>query len=180
MKLLTFEEFEGITSQDPYYNNRWDYFSEVVKILGGCEFDSCLELGPKRQPLVVEADVMDCRPHIPGIKYLHDATHVPWPVGDKQYDMFVALQVWEHLGAKGEDGPKVQAFNEVRRIAKQAVLSFPLMWRCRQRGHCKNVHCEIPESTIYKWAHHLQPKTVIKVKETGGMLHTRMICHYEF
>jgi hypothetical protein len=37
---------------------------------------------------------------IRGKVFTFDATTKPWPINDKQYDLFIALQVWEHLDNK--------------------------------------------------------------------------------
>lgn len=64
-------------------------------------------------PLFRNSHTMDvstgCNPTI-----VHDATKIPWPVSDKAFDMFMSLQVWEHLGSSQAD-----AFREVKRISHE-------------------------------------------------------------
>ena len=73
------------------------------------------------------ADVMD-RVERPGLEasgqvMLHDATATPWPIPGGRYDLFVALQVFEHLGTSQR-----AAFAEVRRVARHAIISLPIEW----------------------------------------------------
>lgn len=53
----------------------------------------------------------------------HNATEKPWPIANKQYDLFIALQVWERL-----DNKQSRAFREVMRVSRAAILSFPYLW----------------------------------------------------
>lgn len=50
----------------------------------------------------------------------HDARNCPWPFEEKQFDVFVALRVFQHLTPKQED-----AFLESFRIAKKIILVVP-------------------------------------------------------
>ena len=73
--------------------------SDLIERFG---ITTALELGPNVRPLMSGADVMD-RVARPGLEasgqvMLHDATATPWPIPAERYDLFVALQVFEHLG----------------------------------------------------------------------------------
>jgi hypothetical protein len=74
-------------------------------------------------------------------------------IPDKYFDCFVALQVWEHLENHE------QAFNEVMRISKTAILSFPYRWT-----HSDKQHNNIDESVIAKWTCNIPPVHVKKIK----------------
>lgn len=50
----------------------------------------------------------------------HDARRTPWPVGDKAYDFFVALRVFQHLHPNQRE-----CFLEAKRIAKNVILVVP-------------------------------------------------------
>ena len=100
-------------------HNRWKYYKYVIRCIKKHEWESCLELGPYVCPLVSHSDVMDYKDHGLNPKYLHDAKDIPWPISDKQYDLFIALQVWEHL-----ETYQSRCFAEVMRISKNAILSF--------------------------------------------------------
>ena len=82
------------------------------------------------RPVVVGADVIDRRVderlvlEPPARLFVHDVTQVPWPFADGEYDLFVALQVFEHLGTS-----QVAAFHEVGRVARRAIISLPIDWQ---------------------------------------------------
>jgi hypothetical protein len=139
----------------PYYVGRWEYFSEVIKLVIKEKPTKVLELGSYLYPIVKNSDTMEKNSAVPHITYYHDATNIPYPIKDSAYDLFIALQVWEHLGGKQRD-----AFREVMRISKMAILSFPYKWNCPG-----NLHHNIDENVIADWTLHIQPEQIIKVKK---------------
>jgi len=155
MSTMTLSEFRELEKQDPYYESRWKYFKKVIGIINRESFKSVLELGPYKQPIVHGSDIMDRRADFPNLTYEHDATNIPWPIKDKQYDLFIALQVWEHLEKNKQD-----AFKEVMRISKMAILSFPLNWNFP--GDC---HDGITEKDIAEWTLNTSPVKKIKIKQ---------------
>jgi SAM-dependent methyltransferase len=56
----------------------------------------------------------------PGQIVIHDVTRKPWPFKDCEYDLVVALNVFEHL-----DNKQSRAFREVMRITRHAILTVP-------------------------------------------------------
>jgi hypothetical protein len=128
MECISFDDFTKLSKpREDYYVGRWLYFQEVIKMVEEINPSSVLELGPALFTLVKDSDVMR-KPEIDlwGVpsnmqttEYLHDATKAPWPVC-KKYDLFIALQVFEHLVDS-----QIQAFQEVKRIARYAILSLP-------------------------------------------------------
>ncbi len=165
---MTRAELTKLQAQYPfyvgtYYKDRWDYISEVIKIIKRESPQSVLELGPSRLPIVKGSDTMDRALLYPHLKYRHDATQVPWPIQDASYDLFIALQVWEHLRDK-----QPQAFREVMRVSRMAILSFPYRWHCRG-----DFHHGIDDQQIAEWTLHVEPKETIKVG-------TRIIYVFEF
>ena len=78
--------------------------------------------------------------------YIHYAAEKPWPVVDKQYDLFIALQVWEHLSNN-----QSRAFREVMRISKAVVLSFPYNWDCPENNANYPEYHDIDEELIAGW-----------------------------
>lgn len=152
-KPITHFEFEKIEKNDPYYSRRWNYYKQVIDIIKTLSFRSVLELGPYKRSIVHGADVMDKRSVLPNLTYGHDATQIPWPIKDKKYDLFIALQVWEHL-----KGKQREAFHEVIRVSKMAILSFPLNWHCP--GNC---HHGITQEKIADWTCNKVPTKKIKV-----------------
>lgn len=108
---------------------------------------TALELGPHLRSLVVGADVIDrvAQPDLVAVGkvVVADATVTPWPVGDDEYDLFVGLQVFEHLVGKQQE-----AFREVRRVAKHAVISLPIDWVMKDPTNC---HHQISHERALSW-----------------------------
>ncbi len=144
-------DFDLMVKEFPYYQNRWGYMStallEAARLIETDDIKTALELGAPVRPILVGAHVMDKtkRPEydtsIPAVT--HDATVVPWPVADKQFDLFLALQVFEHLKDRQHE-----AFMEVRRIARHAILSLPIDWVMDDPRNC---HHMISEERALAW-----------------------------
>lgn len=146
LERMTPAQFRQLRTADPkYYEGRWPYLSEAIRQTLALKPKTALELGPYRLPLFRGSDVMDLRDHLPAsrVKWKCDARQTPWPQADKSYDVFIALQVWEHLG-----DAQARAFAEVRRIARTAVLSFPYKWKLRDTSDC---HHNVGDATISEW-----------------------------
>ena len=173
MDLMTYQDFEELLKSPAgsYYEGRWTYFSEVIDIIKDQDdVNKVLEIGPSFLPVVKDCDIM-IKPGAdawgrPAIKapneYIHDATIVPWPIKEKEYDVFIALQVWEHL-----EGKQKEAFNEVMRVSKMAVLSFPYMWDCPKDNANYPEHYMIDEKIIADWTLGVEPQKVIIIPRTG-------------
>jgi hypothetical protein len=151
-------EFDRAAGSHTYHAGRWGYTSVAGKLAGELilrhQLRSALELGARSRPLIVGADVMDVqdRPEIDTPRMIvHDATVSPWPIGDKAYDLFVALQVFEHLGDR-----QAEAFAEVRRIARHAVISLPIDWDVAP----DNAHFGITHERALSWFHPVVPTRV--------------------
>lgn len=164
---MTKADHTALEEKNSYWKGRWPYLEKVIDIaMHDVQITSAseiLELGPYEQALIEGSDVMDILEKIPGLKYKWDASVVPWPIEDKQYTLFIALQVWEHL----KDAQK-EAFIEVLRICKYAILSFPLNWNCP--GNC---HHGITKEIIAEWTLFIEPVKVFKVG-------ARIIYFYKF
>lgn len=166
MEFMTKSEFDELKKRYGYFGDRWRYFKEVINLIKEEKFDSVLELGPAKKSIVKFADVMDFSgDKIPNLKYKWDATKTPWPIEDKKYDLFIALQVWEHLYEKKKgpcwEGPKQrEAFREVMRISKNAILSFPFEWHCPRS--CPSHH-NITKKKIAEWTLNVKPVKKIRV-----------------
>jgi len=168
MTTITKEEFDNAYGKDPYLKDRWSYFSKVIEILNEEKPVTVLELGScggaAPFTMIKESDTFDIRKDLyDNLTYEWDATRTPWPIENNKYDMFIALQVWEHLGQK-----QVEAFKEVMRISRSAILSFPYMWNCP-----KDVHHMIDDKKIAEWTLNIRPKSVTR----GGC---RMIYFFKF
>lgn len=157
----------------------------VTDIVRRKNLDTVLELGPGQHTIVKGCDIM-IRPEDDswgrpinevGHTYHHDATEKPWPVKDKAYDLFIALQVWEHL-----NGKQTRAFREAMRISKAAVLRFPYKWICPKDNANYPEHHDIDEELIADWTLNIKPNEVIHIAGTGEKVSKgpRIICYREF
>lgn len=126
MKTITKADYERAAARYRYWRGRWPYLELAAQWVQEAGPARVLELGPHSLPIVRNGHTMERRTWGPNSPtYLHDATRLPWPVPDASYDLFIALQVWEHLA-----GFQAGAFAEVMRIARGAILSFPFGWHC--------------------------------------------------
>jgi hypothetical protein len=154
---ISYQDFLEVEQIDPYFKGRWTYFSIVADLVQKIQPESVLELGPYRLPLVKGSDTMDIVKVLKNLTYLHDATKVPWPIADKKYDLFIACEVWEHLGDKQKE-----AFQEAMRISRRAIMSFPYKWKYPKES--KDVealqHRDIDEAKIAEWTLHQKPSQI--------------------
>jgi Methyltransferase domain len=155
-------EFDAMVEEFPYYRNRWGYMStallEAARLIQTDDIDSALELGAPVRPILVGAHVMDKtkRPEydtsVPAVT--HDATITPWPIADKSFDLFLALQVFEHLKDR-----QPEAFLEVRRIARHAILSLPIDWIMDDPRNC---HHMISMERAASWFAPVAPTRIVE------------------
>jgi Methyltransferase domain len=153
-------EFMAVAADSPYHAGRWTYMSAAGSIAADLiarhRLRSALELGPRALPLIVGADVMDLAPadvvHGSRRVVAADATRAPWPFAEREFDLFVALQVFEHLGSA-----QPEAFREVRRVARHALISLPIEWRMADR---ENPHYRIPHERALSWFNPVAPTRV--------------------
>ncbi len=187
MDLMTESDFDALLQSErgEYYEGRWAYFSEVIRIADACSVQSALEIGPGLLPVVKDADIL-LNPQedqfgtpsaFLGKKIVHDITVSPWPVADKQYDLLIALQVFEHLDSK-----QSRAFREIMRVSRRAILSFPYLWTGGQEKPSHRAHRDIDKQLIHDWTLNIQPKETIEIPRTGPEFSKgpRLICFWEF
>lgn len=154
MAYLTRETFlKKVDASGPKYwqegkNYRWQYMSEVIeqlKII--CPDDSKLiEAGTSGMPLSDKSFLYEYPEY--------NLNVAPFKINGQrienyQFDCFTALQVFEHL-----DNQAV-AFQEVMRIAKSAILSFPYKWTW---GDAR--HKGIDGKKIEKWTCGVVPESI--------------------
>jgi hypothetical protein len=161
IKPMTRAEFDVLAARDAYYRGRHTYLGAAAwaaaDLIDRHGLTTALELGPNTRPLITGADVMD-RVARPGLEangnvLMHDATTTPWPIDADQYDLFVALQVFEHLGAE-----QAAAFREVCRIARHAIISLPVEWQMEDPS---NPHHGISHERVLSWFAPTAPTRVI-------------------
>jgi hypothetical protein len=154
-------ELVALAVAEPYYKPRRVYLSAAAgvarELIERRSLQTALELGPHLRPLIVGADVMDVVRNdalrAEGRRTVHDATDVPWPFADKAYDLFVALQVFEHLGTRQRE-----AFLEVRRVARHAILSLPIDWVMADPANC---HHGLTNERVLAWFAPVVPSRVV-------------------
>ncbi len=163
IRALTRAEFEAVAARHPYYRSRGRYLSVAAHaahdLIDRHGLRSAVELGPHLCSIVVGADAIDIRrqPELalaPGAREIeHDARRVPWPIADRAYDLFVGLQVFEHLGTA-----QPAAFAEVRRIARHAIISLPIDWTMDDPRNC---HHQISHERALSWFAPVRPTRVL-------------------
>jgi len=158
MKIVNREQFQekALATNEKYwlksYWKRWEYQSVVVDMLNQLDINSILEAGTMGIPLALDGCTLDINDKTKPT-YIHDLTEFPYPFRDKEFDMFVALQVWEHIGDNQH-----RAFKEVCRIAKNIILSFPYKWKAGSA-----CHLGIDKDVIKKWTE-IEPDEIVQVK----------------
>lgn len=120
-------KYEGGHWTPETIENRWDYHCrtiELIKSLNIQNSNEVLEMGTMGVSCVKGSDTIDYseRWDFPGKKptYIHDARSLPWPVKDKQYEVFVALRVFQHLIPCQKE-----CTLEAMRIAKKVIIIVP-------------------------------------------------------
>lgn len=159
---MTRAEFHDLRDRFPYYRARGPYLAAVARevddLIRRHDLRSALELGPHVRPAVTGADVMDLRqtPNLDGAGsvIVHNATVTPWPIADRQYDVFVALQVFEHLR-----GAQREAFGEACRVARHAIVSLPIDWVMSNPNDC---HHQISQERAFSWFSPRLPTRIIE------------------
>ena len=154
-------EIEDLASTIPYYRPRRKYMLVASRIATDMirrrDLRTGLELGPHLRSLIVGADTMELETNpelrAEGHRFVHDATIAPWPVADKAYDLFVAMQVFEHLGSHQRE-----AFSEVRRVARNAMLSLPIDWTMDDPT---NSHHQLSRERVLSWFAPVAPTRIV-------------------
>ncbi|MDR0911844.1 MAG: class I SAM-dependent methyltransferase [Methanobrevibacter sp.] len=157
MEFLSRDEFESVDDGSYMIRNssRWDYFKEVIKqikiIDNFDKINKTLELGPYKTPLIKNGDIMDINNYSDGCAievgdfFQHDASIVPYPFKDKEYDLIIACQVLEHLKTNQKE-----VIKEFNRISKRVIITLPYKWF----RPC-DMHHMIDEKVIDYWANGL-------------------------
>jgi SAM-dependent methyltransferase len=176
IRTLGRREFESLALRFPYYRARGRYLSAACAIaeelIDRHRLRSALELGPHVRSIVVGADVMDLEAQaqleVERRVVVHDAREIPWPFPDRQYDLFVALQVFEHLGDRQN-----AAFQEVCRVARHAVISLPIDWAMTDPT---DIHHGITHERAMSW---FQPVTPSRIEIGDPPPKSRVIYVFE-
>lgn len=173
MPYLTHDEFlkRVETLNSNYWNEgkgyRWDYMAYVIDQAQQLGAVRTIEAGASGIPLNSDSYLFDLPEHdlnmTPYKLYIENeydnGTH---EAPDKFFDLFIALQVWEHIDNQAA------AFREVMRISKAAILSFPYMW-----NHGDKRHRGIDDAKIKAWTCGIEPQSV-------KIIHHRAIYVWKF
>lgn len=134
LSFLTKEEYSEITKKlegghwtPQTIDTRWDYHYRTIELIRALKIENAheiLEMGTMGVSCVKGSDTIDYaeRWNFPGKEptYLHDARIFPWPVKNKQYELFVALRVYQHLTPHQKE-----CTLESMRISKKVILVVP-------------------------------------------------------
>ena len=112
-------------------DQRWDYHEHAIRILRKkirpIYPETVLEIGTVGINLVKGSHTLDFSEFDGGWSFpgnnpeiFHDARTVPWPIASKEYEVVVALRVFQHL-APNQKG----AFLEALRVAHHVILVVP-------------------------------------------------------
>ena len=183
---MTYSDYEELLKgpRGHYYIGRWEYFSKVIDIVKSLYINSVLEIGPGFIPIVKNAKILlnpledqFGRPNTDKL-IVYDATRKSWPFKNKEFDLIIALQVWEHLAGK-----QTRAFKEVMRISKMAIFSFPYLWEGGiEAKPSHQAHRDIDKELINDWTLNVKPKKIIEIDRTGEEFSKgkRLIYFWEF
>lgn len=166
MSYLTKRQYTEQIKRQAYWQtapaDRWAYMSRAIKMLKELHATKIIEAGSEGIPLNKYSIVLPSRPEF-------DLNKTPYPYQNKEFDAFVALQVWEHLTKRHE------AFSEAKRISRAVILSLPYNWTEKQTKH--ENHREITMEEIAGWAGRA-PDTTKLIAGAGGK--NRIICLWKF
>jgi hypothetical protein len=149
---------------------RWSYMSFVINEIIKLNPNTSLELGVFGLSLMTFSDTMEMELDNVDIDnrsnkiYLGDCRCAIKEIPDKKYDVFVGLQVLEHLTPNQNE-----FFNEIKRISRYAIISLPFRWNCPDDKE----HNNIDEQVIIKW-------TDNKVPYKNSVIENRIILCYDF
>jgi len=145
------KEYNKIKLLHTYYKaDRWPYYKDVIDYvinnLEITESSKVLELGPYLFNLFYNSETIDIESEL-SPTWLFDARKTPWPMPDKSYDLFIGLQVLEHLVPK-----QAEVFMEALRVSKYVIISLPYKWNIPG-----DIHHNIDENIINTWTGNLKP-----------------------
>ena len=106
---------------------RWDYHYRAIELIKSTNVKSpkkVLEMGTMGVSCVKGSDTIDFDESWDfkgkNPTYNHDARVLPWPINENQYEVFVALRVFQHL-VPGQP----EAVKEAFRIARKVLMVVP-------------------------------------------------------
>ncbi len=176
---ITYEQFKTKceNSKKPYWknclkvknkkNSRWAYISKSIEIASSITpCNNILEFGTYYMPLNKNSTLLELQKDALCNKngVVWNLNNTPYPFDNKQFDLAMGLQVWEHL----KDQKK--SFNELIRISKHIILSFPYLWDLKDKTDC---HHMIDKTIISTWTCKKKPEKIVRLGH-------RIIYHWTF
>jgi len=174
MNFLSFEEYKNnaITINNSkknvnwiQYEERWEYHKKAINFAKELNLEDpkkVLELGSFGASIVKDSISMDFNLgwNLDNFKpnYYHDARKIPWPIEDKQFDLFVALRVYQHLYPVQKE-----AFLEAKRIAKNIIIVVPETYFGGKTG--------ITFDDFTKWNNNKPPTNYEKIDDIFGYIY---------
>jgi hypothetical protein len=172
MKYITENEFKKKCEKYPKYwkPSRWSYMKHCIEIMKRYNPSKVLEMGTNGISLCLDSQTIGMKDNFDYFNYdfFHDATIAPWPFKDKEYDFFVALQVFEHFDENRKK--QIIAFNEAKRISKNILLSLPYNW-----DRTDKYHTLINDEIVYTWSSGIKANEVIHIKNKKNKCRDRKI-----
>ncbi|MFY4782480.1 hypothetical protein ACOTWN_04615 [Aliarcobacter butzleri] len=151
-----------------HLNGRWYYHNQAIEILKSLDIHhpkDVLEMGTVGMQLVANShtidfdeswNFMDKNP-----TYIHDAKITPWPIDNKEYEVFIALRVFQHLQPKQKE-----AFLEAKRIAKHVILCVPIESNDKI-SFTKPVGIKLNQ--LIEWNNGIKPNKIIETRDWGNI-----------
>jgi len=151
------------------YKARWSYHGEAIKfarLVNIRSADRVLEMGTMGVNIVKGSQTIDYDKKWNYDKfsptYLHDARKIPWPIADRQYDLFVALRVFHHLAPVQRE-----CFAEAKRIARNIIIVCPETYDVK--GYESSVG--IVDEQFVAWNNGIEPTCVVNFESWIGNLY---------
>lgn len=139
--MLLVKKYEGGHWTPETIDQRWEYHSRVVELVKSLNISSpssVLEMGTMGISCVDNSDTIDYleRWDFPGKEptYVHDSRVTPWPIKDKQYEVFIALRVFQHLTPSQKEATK-----EAMRIARKVIIAVPDFYKNKEIAGSKGI-----------------------------------------
>jgi hypothetical protein len=105
---------------------RWDYHNKTGNLLQDIKFKRVLEVGTMGVKIWNDSDNLEFDSSkewtMPKkVKYNHDLNIIPYPIKDKEYDVFIALRVFHHF----RKDFIIESFKEWERVANHIIIAMP-------------------------------------------------------
>jgi hypothetical protein len=143
--------------EEEYYSDKWAFVSLIVERINKLKPDKVLELYPSDFTFVRDSDILcndiggalRVQSGISTKVITHNPAVIPWPIADKSYDLFLSLHAFERLGGK-----MAEIFQEIKRVARYAILSFPSEKICPLDDEVCSEQFAFDDDMMDEWTKH--------------------------